>query len=128
MKPFVLFILLLWGAHLSAQTLTSKLIGNWQFKQVLDGSGKPLEGTINPLVLDLRKDSTFSLYAKSKKVKGTWAEKDSTLYLKAIPATGSVKETQVMRVLKIENDVLEIYAGAEKGNEVRFVYTRRRKK
>lgn len=115
-------------AGLQAQHLTKKLIGSWQFKQVLDAAGKPLEGTVNPLELDLKKDGTFSLLTKSKKLKGEWTEKDSTLYLQAIPAADSMNHTQVMRVLKIESDTMEIYAGAEKGNEVRFIYTRRRKK
>ncbi|WP_041932328.1 hypothetical protein [Cytophaga hutchinsonii] len=113
---------------LQAQELTPKLIGNWQFKQVLDAAGKPLDGTVNPLELDLRKDGTFLMLTKSKKLKGNWTEKDSSLYLQTLPATDSMNHTQVMRILKIEADTLQIYAGAEKGNEVRFIYTRRKKK
>ncbi|SFX91854.1 hypothetical protein SAMN04487930_11317 [Cytophaga hutchinsonii ATCC 33406] len=124
----VLCCMFICSTGLQAQELTPKLIGNWQFKQVLDAAGKPLDGTVNPLELDLRKDGTFLMLTKSKKLKGNWTEKDSSLYLQTLPATDSMNHTQVMRILKIEADTLQIYAGAEKGNEVRFIYTRRKKK
>jgi hypothetical protein len=126
MKQFVLLFVILSCTALHAQTLTPRLTGNWQFKEVQDASGKPLEGSVNPVALDLRNDGRFSMHTKLKKIKGTWSEKDSTLYLQIAP--DSVKQTQVMRVLKIDADVLEIYAGAEKGNEIRYIYTRRKKK
>ncbi len=128
MKKIVVLCMFACTASLHAQNLTPKLIGSWQFKQVIDAAGKPLEGSVNPLELDLKKDGTFILLTKSKKLKGEWNEKDSTLHLLTLPAVDSLNHTQVMRILKIESDTLEIYAGAEKGNEIRFIYTRRKKK